>query len=243
MAGATCERSMRTRQCVGCGIVPIEREERRLETAHRMADVAVVDVWRILELAVVLVAVAIIAAVVLQSKYDLVHRRPVALPTLNRLMLSDQGKLGRRMLGNRKLCGFEAFHRVTGGALTLIGTIRKLISMRTGAMAISAALEGRRFAKHLCVALFTCHRGMLTHQAEMCLVVVKANLHRGESDAMPTDGGMAGLAGRAFRERFRMGILVAGVAAFERQPGPFRFVLRAAWDVALLACQPGMGPD
>lgn len=144
-------------------LVPCQRKGGWLVSLEVMAAFAGVEVWSRRKLAGVLVAVAIGAVLELDFEERVFPLWNMALVALHRGVLSLQRISRGCVVLHGEFRGFEAIHRMAGGALSSSGALGELSLVRIGLVAIHTLLEGQRLLEISAgVALRTIYRGVFT---------------------------------------------------------------------------------
>jgi len=203
-----------------------------------MAAFASVEIRCRGELTCVLVRMTISATFELHLEQCVFAFRDVALGAFQTCMSALQRVRARSMFLDSECRRLPSVHVMARGALSAIGPLGELATVRIGLVAIHALLESQRlFEISASVALGTIDAGMLSFQRELRLGMVEAFVDCLKRNLLPSTGVVTGLA--TLRETAMMRIFVAVGTLVESSASVLRLAVPAV-DVALRALHLGM---
>ena len=191
-----------------------ERKSGRMETGHGVTVLAAIAAWSTSKLPAMRIAMAIETGLVRGMVVRIQAGRLMALGAGDGLVLPVQRISGRPVAGLRERGRLPTGDRVTGAALSVIGTTLELALVFV-LMAIHSPFVGDRGLEiGILVALHAGQALMLSVQRELSLAMIERG---GEPDLAPGFRVVAGLA--AGRKRAVMRVLMAAVTLGKIQPG------------------------
>jgi len=211
-------------------------KRRAMKVLNGMAILAAVLVWSGGKLLVMRVLMAIRAGREFNFVQSVFAGRRVAFIASDGHMFSFERILRRRVLFHSKLRRLPALNGVALRALSLAGPRLELSFVRIGGMAIHALGESQRLLEITRgVAVAATNFQMHSHEGIFCFRMVE--LHR-RIHFFPTGCRMAGFTGSLEGPLVRVGMAID--AGIEFDPGILHRLVRAGWEMALLARYLGM---
>ena len=218
MTGRALDLGMSAEQRIARSLVVFDRVLGRLESSHVVTNLAAVQVGCILELAAMLVFVAVGTLIVLKPVHGWIRGYGddggwnVTLLAFDRGVLALQRIFCFGMIADHEFSGLEALFVVARRTLSAVTATRKLRAMRTGVVTVAAVLEGDllREASSL-VTFFAIEGGVLAEQRELGGAVIEMATDAGH-DQLEAVGVVAGSTG-FIAEGGTMRALVAVFAA------------------------------
>jgi len=213
--------------------VALQGERGRLPAVHCVATLALVEVRRLDELAVVAVLVTVGAFLELDLEESVFSLGNMALGAVDGEVLAFERVVAGVMVLGREGGWFPAVDGVAGGAFDTQRTLGKLTVMRIGQVAIGTLGEGDFFFEiSALVAGGAVDGGVLAKQRIFGFGMVEVFVHSRQRDFLPSRCGVAGLATLREFSVVKIGVAIGALA--EREPGVARLAVVAGL-VALLA--------